>query len=97
MAPRQTKYFTAWDGTPDGYNFAEFLDELAKAMETIPTEHREGVTVSVTDSGWMQIQYSRPETDLEAQARIAEKEAREAQQEANERATYARLKAKYEP
>jgi hypothetical protein len=45
----------------------------------------------------MEIQYTRPETDLEIQTRIAEHEARQAQAEANELATYQRLKAKYEP
>jgi hypothetical protein len=97
MTQRQTKYFTVWDGTPDGYAFEGFLEELTKAMDTIPEEYREHATVGVSDSGWMEIQYTRPETDLEIQTRIAEHEARQAQAEANELATYQRLKAKYEP
>jgi hypothetical protein len=41
MTQRQTKYFTVWDGTPDGYAFEGFLEELTKAMDTIPEEYRE--------------------------------------------------------
>lgn len=84
---------------------SKFLAKIEAIVAQIPVDQRENAYVdwmdgSEYDSGYIDFEYRREETDEEAAAREQEEaRQREAElrvQEYNERVTYERLKAKYE-
>lgn len=85
--------------TPDEWPLADFLSMINSAVEKIPQEFRAATRVELKgghdESTYLDISYTRPETEREAASRM-ERTARFSQeQESRDLATYEYLKAKF--
>ena len=96
---RRDKVVDVWycnSGADEKY-FHEFVANLNKSLEKVPLEYRDKIIMHDIDdyySGWCGISatYTRPETDEEMAARIAQSEEYEQQRKIEQHAEYLRLK-----
>ena len=87
-----------------GCTLPQFLAQIDKIVESIPTDQRDGIVVDWTDgddcdSGYIEFEHFRDETDEEMASRLEREKAaalaRSRERETQERKSYELLRKKY--